>query len=742
MNRMTLFTGIAASFIAYGATLAATHKITGKITDEKGRGLPGANIVVVGAQKGASTNLSGEYSLIDLPSGTFEFRVSMIGFETTSQDVTVVADQEIIFSLLPKAYQSQPVVVTASRTRQKLQDSPVTTSVVEAEQIAERNFLSADEAMRFIGGVSMNSDQVSIRNSTGYAHGAGTRVLVMIDGMPLSSGDTGEIKWDSIPIGQIEQIEVVKTAGSTLYGSDAMGGIINIITRKPEHLSIYKITSEFGIWDKPAYEEWEWSDNTQVFHRIGVEHSRRMKDWGIMLSFEEKQDENYLQANDFYRGAFFGKATRDIAGNSNLSFMLNVAYEDRGCGLEWTSQSRALCVDSMKIDDRTWSSKLQGNVAYSGSAKGGKQVWNVKAYTNWNSWVTHLYDGNDGFDNIHSESNRTGVDGQFTFVPSDNHRLTTGASISYVNIDANIFGRHDGFGGALFIQDEINKFDPLVATIGLRGDLFRVNPADDYDGELYGQVNPKIGLVYHVTENFATRGNIGTGFRMPTIAELFTEIDAAGILKVQPNPFLRAEQSYNAEAGINWISGKQMLDFAIFNNWFTDLIEPVAFVGNQVKFQNINDASIFGLETSINWNLGEVVGMSPIENAPEFLDRIKFNFSYLYTKSVNTTASEEADSTVLLPYRPEHSLTLITNCDYWKHGSISIDARYKSEPILGLYVEDPTVEQRIIDITNKFSYKQWTLQLKVSNLLNWNYTEIDRNIASIRKFSALVSVNF
>ncbi|MCK5833104.1 TonB-dependent receptor, partial [bacterium] len=610
---LTVCLGLLIGLTSFAAT---THKINGKIVDEKGKGLPGANIVVAGIGKGASTNLAGEYNISDLPSGTFEFTVSMIGYETTSQDVTVVADQEITFSLLPKAYQSQPVIVTASRTRQKLQDSPVTTSVIEAEQIAERNFLSADEAMRFIGGVSMNKSQISIRNSSGFVHGAGTRVLVMIDGVPMSAGDTGEIKWDSMPIGQIEQLEVVKSAGSALYGSDAMGGVINIITRKPEEKSTYRITTEIGAWDKPAYEEWEWTQDTRLFHRLGIEHTRQIKDWGFLFSIEEKQDESFRQADYFYRGSFFGKATKRIGNSNNLSFMTNIAYEDRGCGLEWFSQKNALMVDPGKEDDRVWSSKINGNVIYSGNSNGGKQVWIVKGYTNYNNWVDYLYDGNGGYDHHRSESNKAGADVQYTFVPSDDHRFTTGGDFNLIIIDATIFGKHSGFGGALYLQDEINTFNPLVATIGLRGDVFRVNVADDYDGEVYAQLNPKIGVVYHISENFAARSNFGTGFRMPTMAELFTEMNAGGILKVRPNPTLKAEQAYSAEGGINWISHSQMIDVAIFNTWYKDMIEPIPFLGNQVKFMNIQDANIFGVETSMKCNIGEVFGLGNEHNTP------------------------------------------------------------------------------------------------------------------------------
>ncbi len=729
--------------LCLGAFAQEICKVDGMITDENGDPLPGANISLTGTGKGASTNLDGEYIIIGLEPGNYEFKVTMMGYESTSQDVTLVADRKISFRLLPKAFMSQPVIVTASRTEQRLQVSPVSTCVIDAEQISERNFLSADEAMRFVPGVTMSDDQVSIRNSTGYAKGVGARVLLLVDGVPMLAGDTGEIKWDALPIGQIQQMEVVKSAGSALYGSNAMGGVINIITRKPDKTATYKITTEFGIWDKPAYEAWEWSDHTRTFHRIGVEHSRKIGDVGLILSLEEKQNESYRQGDSYMRGQFFGKVVWELEGAKKLTFFTNIAYEDHGTALVWKGQSSALECDSTNIDDRVYSSKVQVNSIYEGSSHGGKRNWNIKGYANWYFNDSFLSDGNGGYDLLFSKNIKSGIDGQYTVVPLDGHRLTGGGDFSSSFINTNMFGDRSGFGGALFIQDEIHSFDPLLATVGVRGDLFHVNADESYFGETYGQINPKLGLVYKISENIAARGNVGTGFRIPTMAELFSELRVAGLVSVEPNPYLRAEQAYSAEAGMNWFFGRQTLDFAIFSNWYTNMIEAVPTgVGNQVKFDNIQDARIFGIETNLRWNMGSATRWLFNDRITDVLNRADFNANYMFTEAINITESDSTGETVELPYRPEHSFVLSANIDYWEHGTLTLDGRYASETHFALYPYDETVDQRVIDVANKFNYNSFILQLKVSNLLNWNYLEIDRNIAPIRHFSVSLSYNF
>jgi iron complex outermembrane receptor protein len=729
--------------VAQNASQTQTFTVRGKITDENGDPLPGANIMIPGTAKGASTNLDGDYAIPGLSPGTYEFKVSMMGYESTAQDVTVVNDQKVSFKLLPKAFVSQPVIVTASRTEQRLQDSPVSTTVIESEQLAERNYMTVDEAIRFVGGVTMSDDQVSIRNSTGYAKGVGARVLLMVDGIPLLAGDTGEIKWDAIPIGQIEQMEVVKSAGGALYGSNAMGGMINFITKKPDKAAGYKISSEFGVWDKPAYEAWEWSDKTRIFQRVGIEHTRKIGDVGIVLNLEEKTDDSYRQADNYTRGQFFSKVNWDLKQARRLNFMLNIAYEDRGTGLVWRGQSAALEVDSSALDDRVYSQKTQFNVIYDGSSNGGKRYWNVKGYTNYYYYDSFISDGSANRDRLFSGSLRSGVDGQYTIVPFDGHRFTTGVEVNNSIIDANIFGKRSAMGGAIYAQDEISAFQPLIATLGMRGDILHVFPKDDYLGETYGQLNPKLGLVYHVSENVAVRSNVGTGFRMPTMAELFSELRAAGLVSVQPNPYLKAEQAYSAEAGINWFKNRQSVDFAIFNNWYTNMIEPTPTgVGNQVQFMNIADARIFGIEVGLTWNMGNATKWVFNDRVVNLLSRANFNTSYMFTNPVNVTESDLKGETVKLPYRPEHTFMATASIDYWKHGNFIIEGRYSSATEFSLYPGDESVDQRVINLTNKFYYKSLTMQLKVSNLLNWNYVEIERNIAPIRSFSTGISYEF
>src|SRR5207249_11340086 len=124
-----------------------------------------------------------------------------------------------------------PIVVTAGKREQSLQDVIASVALVSDSQIARRAVASIDEAVDRTPGVQFLNGQVNIRGSTGYVQGLGSRVLLLVDGVPANQGDRGGINWDLVPLEEVQRVEVAKGAGSSLYGSSALGGVVNVITR-------------------------------------------------------------------------------------------------------------------------------------------------------------------------------------------------------------------------------------------------------------------------------------------------------------------------------------------------------------------------------------------------------------------------------------------------------------------------------------------------------------------------------
>ena len=259
------FIGCAIIVIFSSSTFGGDCSIYGSVVDtETGEGLPAANVVVVGERTGASTDMDGNFFIPKLNKGKHTIEISMMGYEKKRIEISVADKLELNVRLTPSVEVEQPIIVTASRMKQNLQDSPVTTTVVTSDAISDHTSVTPEELMHYVPGVTMNKNQVSLRNSSGYAYGAGSRVLIMVDGIPLLTGDSGEIKWDALPIDYAKQIEVVKNAGSAMYGSGALGGVINIITREPDGEARYHLYGEIGAYDKPYYPQWEWTQKTLI----------------------------------------------------------------------------------------------------------------------------------------------------------------------------------------------------------------------------------------------------------------------------------------------------------------------------------------------------------------------------------------------------------------------------------------------------------------------------------------------
>ncbi|MDL1893420.1 hypothetical protein FBQ87_11115, partial [Sphingobacteriales bacterium CHB3] len=202
-------------FTAY--ELVAAGSIRGRVMVETSdEPLSGANVRILGTNKGAVTDAYGEFRIGDISPGTYTVGFSMIGFQkvTTKVDVKEAEETFVEVRLKEAPLQSEQVVVTASKREQSLQDVPVSISVLDATQISYRNSVSLDEALRYVPGVNMTGPQINIRGSSGYSLGAGSRVLMLLDGIPFIAGDTGELIFEAIPAGHIDRIEVVKGASS------------------------------------------------------------------------------------------------------------------------------------------------------------------------------------------------------------------------------------------------------------------------------------------------------------------------------------------------------------------------------------------------------------------------------------------------------------------------------------------------------------------------------------------------
>ena len=692
----------------------ASGVLRGTVEDaETGERLPGVNIVLPGTVLGTTSDRNGTFRLPNVAPGIYAVEASMIGYKShIVKDVRISAGREtsLAFKLREAVIEMAPIVVTASKRRQRLQDSPISIGVIGTTELEREQAVSLDQALRRVSGVDMKGGEIGIRASTGYTQGAGSRVLLLIDGNPAIAGDTGGINWDAIPVTEIESVEIVKGAGSALYGSNALSGVINVITRAPTEVPQTRARVSVGLYDEPHYPEWKWTHRRLTFDGVDVSHSRKLGKLGFLISGGRKSSDGYRQNGDYVRYHLLGKLRYDLSPQSTLTLSSTWAEEDRGQFLQWKSQQAALEAMENTLGDRVYSAKRNIHASFrQGLHPNLATILKGSFYRT--HWKSTSQEGRE-----HAKAGKWGGELRVEWLPSERHALTMGLESTYDGVTSDIFGDHHTGDLAGYAQDEIKVFPRLTATLGVRYDYHTVDGVSEKS-----QISPKAGVVVRPSEATSLRASMGKGFRAPSVAERFVNTAAAG-LRIVPNPDVKAETAWSYEIGLHQVFGESFVaDVSLFQNEYWDMIEPEQAVAGAAIFRlaNVTRARIRGIETELK---GQGWG-----------GLISGRLSYTYVHPKDLTRNE------ILPYRPRHRL-LSSLGVHTKSAHLSADFRYLSRAEkVKVYPNDERVAQYVVDLKGSVIVGKITVSAKVENLLQYHYTEVERNLGPIRSFALTLS---
>jgi iron complex outermembrane receptor protein len=706
----------------------------GQIVDDKEKPLEEANVYLRGTIMGAATNAEGQFRIEKVPAGEFVVTVSMIGYQLKEVPVSIrnIAVDLGTIQLESSALQSQPIVVTAARHQQSLQDVSASIGNITEKEIKYRNAITIDDALKYESGLNLTGSQVNIRGSSGYSRGVGSRVLMLVNGIPYMTADTKEANFESLQINQIERIEIVKGAGSALYGSNAIGGVINIINKKIEPKSITNVRLYGGFYSDPYYPEWKWSDRTRYLSGIKFDYSNKLGIVGFRIGASHDQDDSYRMNDWIKRNYISGMLEFDITPYDQVILSANYMKQEKENFLYWKDLSNALIPPKDQLGDKIDSKRWHLAATF-------RHIYNLDNYYVFKAiWFQNRFS-----DTISSEEHGVGNESlsdyldsefQYNFV-FDNHQLTLGVEASKSEVSSNIFSDNTGYNGAFFAQDEIKWEDTWTVTPGLRVDYFNLDEiGSDY------QINPKLGFVYKPWVDAAFRGSVGRGFRAPSIAEVFTNTTASG-LHVIPNLDLKPEGSISGEVAYNQLFGQKIyLDLALFYNRYWNLIEGTFTKDGDIQFQNLTDARGLGFE--INFNL------TTLEN------RLLYNFGYTYADVREILTNQEGDQVIgkYLSFRPRH--LFYNQASYtWGDFKFGVDYRYISawdriDENLEFFVEDADerVSAHIVDLRIVYSFfigrNLLETSVQINNLLQYHYLDLVGSIARTRNFMLTLSGQF
>ncbi len=704
-NRLLFW--LTAALLLPGAILAHTGRISGRVIDARSREpIPGANVMIQGTVLGVNSDAEGRFSINSLAPGSYELRVSAVGYLVFNRrGIALTADQTVTLdvTLEPTLIESGEVVVSASKRRQSLEDSPTSVGVMTTRELAQKNQVYLDRVLEHASGVNFIGSQINIRGSSGYNYGAGSRVLMLIDGVPVMPGDSGDIKWSMVPASQVDHVEIVKGAGSALYGSSALGGVVNVITKEATAKPVTHVRFSAGFYDKPLYAEWRWTDRLLHFDDLDVDHSRRIGKSNVMVALGRHQSTGYAQNGWYQRLNGLFKWQRQLTPKANLTLSSNFETNDNGTGLMWRSQSEALSVAPEAIGDKVKSDKFGLNLFHRWAAS-SRFALNTRLSYFRNFWKNYFHDNLNA-----SQANRIGLEIQGDYQFSNINALTFGTEESWDIVESGLVGDHTQYVISGYIQNERRLLAGLALTLGARYDLQRVDTGFQDEN-----LSPKVGLVWHARPWLSLRGSSGSGFRAASMSERFSNSVYSG-LQLIPNPDLKSETAWSHEAGATLILLPMLsLDISTFRSDYWDLIEPEPTVTQEIQFTNVTRARISGIETGLRLQPG-IPGLS-LQSAYTWMD----------------PRDLELDQT--LAYRPRQisQTTLLYAAGPFE---ISADYRYISRlDNVKLYPSEDRVAQKTLDLHLTWHYRDWSLSGHINNARNHNHTQMERTLQPIRSY--------
>ncbi|HWA05827.1 MAG TPA: TonB-dependent receptor, partial [Ignavibacteria bacterium] len=278
-----------------------------------------------------SSDILGNFEFKGLTSATYKITTKRLGYnneEVTDIVITAGETRSVNIFLTPVNIETDKINVTATKTELTLKQTPSSISIVSSDDIKNRNPLTFDEVLSDVQGVTVfktsgiNVQGLSIRGSSDVAGGGiGNRVLLLLDGRPSLTGDSKGALWSLIPTSIIERTEVVKGAFSSLYGSSAIGGVVNVITKKPTYKSYTSFNGSYGFYN-PLSDSLKFTNKLLTFKSFDLIHSNTYKKLAYLLNVNYKQNDGHAEQTDYEFYGGLAKIMYDVFRNRDLEITL------------------------------------------------------------------------------------------------------------------------------------------------------------------------------------------------------------------------------------------------------------------------------------------------------------------------------------------------------------------------------------------------------------------------------------
>jgi len=621
-----------------------TGNISGIVYDESnGQPLTDANVYLIQLEKGTTTGADGQFAINDLPEGNYTLSISFLGFKKNQQKITVRKDvnASITVYLKVQPYINGEVVISASGNKGD-REAPLRIDIIPIKKIEQAPVMTVPGLLDYVPGINMSNtfgiySGKAIITMRGLPANDQSRTLVLLDGAPLNKADEGSVNWNMINKNNIESIKVIKGPGTAQYGSGAMGGVIEITSKKPQKKFAGQAIIGYGTYNTI-------DANIDLSGSVKDSSSFRGLYWNLSgfgrLSdgYITEPDEYYDEEDTILVPTFLkeintsAKVGYDFKNQDNIELKFGYFDDKRGNGVKVFEEYGAFS----EHDTFNWLAR------YSGIGK------NIKWYTNlyysgenYNRFYEYMNEGEYMLYEVDSRRNEMGAKFDITYTRFPKHNLLAGADYKLGLVDGTdtyytstdiISNAGKMQTGAIFFQDEIYFFNRnLQINIGFRYDFakyfdglfliaypsYSIEFISKFEDKAMPVKNwdafcPRFSAQYKYSENDRTYITVARGFRAPILDDMTRTGKKKGTFKVA-NPNLKPEIITSCELGADV---EIIRDIAFGGSLYYSIGKDFMYyssTGDSVNMgykivpvltkKNISKVEIYGLEMELKFEL-------------------------------------------------------------------------------------------------------------------------------------------
>lgn len=625
-------------------TLAQQATFKGKISAE-GKPVLGADVILRKGQevKGTSSQASGDYQ-VKVPAGTYKLTISSVGFKTITQDISLTENEVLSknFSLEKDLLEIDQVVVTATRNIIPQYKSPVVVSKVTGHIFETTQSLSLAEGLNFTPGLRTETNCQNCGFNQLRINGLeGSYSQILVNGRPVFSSLAGVYGLEMIPANMIDRVEVVRGAGSVLYGGNAIGGTVNIFTKDPTR-------NTFSVGNSLSLLKDGSPDNTLFANASVVSDDF---DKGLTLFAYQRNrkpydsnEDGYSEITKLHNTTFGADAFWNPTENSKVKLNLNSINEFRRGGNKFD-----LLPHESDITEQLRHRILAGDLAFerfSDDLAHKFSLYTSAQYTDRDGYygggLGYAVNSKANFDNLSADDQEeyfkalakyghttelVGVGGaQYAYTITPELNLSLGSEYKYDKVNDNYIGQNRSVDQVVrtygnYLQVEWNPAKKLTLLGGSRYDYvdikgsYRFAGVDKDSNKQISKFVPRLTAMYDITETLKLRGSFAQGYRAPQAfdEDLHTEVLDGDPIFVELDKDLTSETSNSYTASLNYTKreGNTQANLILegfythINNRFINQdLTDIGNIKHKLKTNATDHLKIMGVNVEANFAFG------------------------------------------------------------------------------------------------------------------------------------------